>query len=60
MRERLLARVREGAKSPMSVLKRSGVEPVEPGLIGRVRHLKGDEQLRHATLKEILPTDDKS
>ena len=25
----------------------------QPGLVGRVRHLKGEETLRHATLREI-------
>jgi bifunctional non-homologous end joining protein LigD len=26
---------------------------VKPGIIGRVRHLKGEEKLRHATLQEV-------
>jgi hypothetical protein len=26
---------------------------LKPGLIGRVRHLKGEQTLRHATLQEI-------
>jgi hypothetical protein len=30
-----------------------GAEWLKPGLIGRVRHLKGEQQLRHATLQEI-------
>ena len=25
----------------------------KPGLVGRVRHLKGEQSLRHATLQEI-------
>ena len=27
--------------------------PLWPGLIGRVRHLKGEQLLRHATLREL-------
>ena len=30
-----------------------GTEWLNPGLTGRVRHLQGDQQLRHATLQEI-------
>jgi hypothetical protein len=30
-----------------------GTEWLKPGLIGRVRHLKGEEKLRHATLQEV-------
>ena len=26
-------------------------EWLKPGLVGRVRHLKGEQQLRHATLR---------
>ncbi len=44
MRERLWARVSQGTQSPLSRLKRAGVEPVAPGLVGRVRHLKGADQ----------------
>jgi len=28
-------------------------EWLKPGTIGRIRHLKGEEKLRHATLKEF-------
>ena len=58
MRERLWAKVKQGAAIPSSGLKRAGVEPVERGLIGRVRHLKGVHELRHATLKEIRAAED--
>ena len=30
-----------------------GTEWVKPGLIGRIRHLKGEEKPRHATLEEV-------
>jgi ATP-dependent DNA ligase len=44
-RERLWSRVRAKAKP--------GIEWLKPGLIGRVRYLKGEEKLRHASLREI-------
>jgi bifunctional non-homologous end joining protein LigD len=40
MRERLRARV-------------NATQWLKPGLVGRVRHLKGEKQLRHATLRAI-------
>jgi hypothetical protein len=30
-----------------------GTQWLKPGLVGRARHLKGEQQLRHATLHEI-------
>jgi bifunctional non-homologous end joining protein LigD len=30
-----------------------GTQGLKPGLVGRVRHLKGEQQLRHAMLQEI-------
>jgi bifunctional non-homologous end joining protein LigD len=47
MRERLWARVKGVDAKPGTVW-------VSPGLIGRVRHLKGEERLRHATLQEVI------
>lgn len=35
------------------VVDKTGVEWVKPGLIGRVRYMRGEEALRHATLKDI-------
>jgi hypothetical protein len=43
---------RQGA-ALKGVKVKSGTEWLKPGLIGRVRHLKGEQQLRHATLREI-------
>jgi ATP-dependent DNA ligase len=53
MRERLWARVQAKAKPVKGVTVKPGAEWLKPGLIGRVRHLKGEQQLRHATLQEI-------
>ena len=52
MRERLWARVRANAKPVEGVEARQGIEWLKPGLIARIRYLKGEEQLRHATLRE--------
>ena len=30
-----------------------GTQWLKPGLVGRVRHLKGEQALRHATLQEV-------
>jgi DNA ligase D-like protein (predicted ligase) len=55
IRERLWERVqaKAGAKPPKG-LSKENAEWVKPGLVGRVRFLKGEEMLRHATLKEVL------
>jgi ATP-dependent DNA ligase len=53
MRERLWARVQAKAKPVKGVTVKPGAEWLKPGLIGRVRHLKGEQLLRHATLREI-------
>ena len=51
MRERLWQRV-QGRAAPKG-MDMEKAEWVRPGLIGRVRHLKGEQKLRHATLTEI-------
>jgi hypothetical protein len=38
-------------KPVKGVTAKPGTELLKPGLIGRVRHLKGEEKLRHATLQ---------
>jgi bifunctional non-homologous end joining protein LigD len=53
MRERLWARVKAGAKAVKGVDAKPGTEWLKPGLIGRVRRLKGKEKLRHASLREV-------
>ena len=53
MRERLWSRVNAKAKPLKGVKVKPGTQWLKPGLVGRVRHLKGEQQLRHATLQEI-------
>ena len=53
MRERLWARVQAKAKPVKGMTAKPGTQWLKPGLIGRVRHLKGEQELRHATLQEI-------
>ena len=53
MRERLWSRVQAKAKPVKGVERKPGIEWLKPGLIARVRYLKGEEKLRHATLQEI-------
>jgi ATP-dependent DNA ligase len=53
MRERLWSRVKASAKPVKGVEAKPGTEWVKPGLIGRVRHLKGEDKLRHASLQEV-------
>jgi DNA ligase D-like protein (predicted ligase) len=53
LRERLWSRVRANAKPVKGVEAKPGTEWLKPGLIARVRYLKGEQTLRHATLQEI-------
>ena len=53
IRERLWARVRANAKPVKGVEAKQGIEWLKPGLIARVRYLKGEAKLRHATVREI-------
>ena len=41
------------AKPLKGVIVKPGTRRLKPGPVGRVRHLKGEQQLRHATLREI-------
>jgi hypothetical protein len=49
MREQLWARVNAKAKPLKGVKVKPGTQWLKPGLVGRVRHLKGEQLLRHAT-----------
>jgi len=49
---RLWARVRANAKPVKGVEAKQGIG-LKPGLVARVRYLKGEEKLRHATLQEV-------
>jgi DNA ligase D-like protein (predicted ligase) len=55
IRERLWERVqaKKTARAPKG-LSSEKAEWVKPGLVGRVRFLKGEEKLRHATLKDVM------
>jgi DNA ligase D-like protein (predicted ligase) len=53
MRERLWKRVQEHAGPPPKGMKRPATQWVKPGLIGRVKHLRGEEDLRHASLQDF-------
>jgi bifunctional non-homologous end joining protein LigD len=53
IRERLWSRVRAGAKPAKGVEAKPGTQWLKPGLIVRVRYLKGEQTLRHATLQEL-------
>ena len=54
MRERLWQRVTAKAGPPAKGLTmKQGAEWVRPGLRATVRHLKGEEMLRHASLRDI-------
>jgi ATP-dependent DNA ligase len=53
MRERLWARVQAKAPAPKGIKATPGAEWLKPGLVGTVRHLNGEQKLRHATLREI-------
>ena len=59
MKERLWRRVQEKSGPAPKGFKKPAVKWTTPGLVGRVRHLKGEETLRHATLKDLFdPPDD--
>ena len=49
MRTAMGARQRQG-EAAEGVQVKPGTQWLKPGLVGRVRHLKGEQQLRHATL----------
>ncbi|WP_292062227.1 hypothetical protein [Mesorhizobium sp.] len=53
LRERLWRRVQEHAGPAPKGMKRPATQWVKPGLIGRVKHLRGEEDLRHASLQDF-------
>ena len=54
IRERLWQRVQEKSGAPAPKGMPAGkAEWVKPGLVARVRFLKGEEKLRHATVKDV-------
>ncbi|RUX96132.1 MULTISPECIES: ATP-dependent DNA ligase [unclassified Mesorhizobium] len=57
IRDRLWKRVQEHAGPPPKGMKRPATQWVKPGLIGRVKHLRGEEDLRHASLQDFREED---
>ncbi|MER9178131.1 hypothetical protein NKJ87_32625 [Mesorhizobium sp. M0027] len=53
MRERLWKRVQEHAGLASKGMKRPAKRWVKPGLIGLVKHLRGEEDLRDASLQDF-------
>ncbi|RWJ96505.1 RNA ligase family protein [Mesorhizobium sp.] len=53
LRERLWRRVQEHAGPAPKGMKRPATQWVKPGFIGRVKHLRGEEDLRHASLQDF-------
>ncbi|MER8465988.1 ATP-dependent DNA ligase [Mesorhizobium sp. M1396] len=53
LRERLWKRVQDHAGPPPKGMRRPATQWVKPGLIGRVKHLRGEEDLRHASLQDF-------
>lgn len=54
IRERLWKRVQEHAgPPPKNMPKRPATQWVKPGIKARVKHLRGDEDLRHASLQDF-------
>lgn len=55
IRERLWKRVQRGKEAPVGAPKAiSGVEWLKPGIKARVKHLRGEAKLRHASVKGIV------
>ncbi|MES0135607.1 ATP-dependent DNA ligase [Mesorhizobium sp. M0016] len=57
IRERLWKRVQEHAGPAPKGMKRPATQWVKSGLIGRVKHLRGEEDLRHASLQDFREED---
>ncbi|TPK81054.1 ATP-dependent DNA ligase [Mesorhizobium sp. B2-4-13] len=53
IRERLWKRVQEHAGPAPEGLTRPATQWVKPGIIGRVKHLRGEEDLRHASFQDF-------
>jgi DNA ligase D-like protein (predicted ligase) len=53
MRERLWQRVQEHAGPAPKGMKRPATQWVTPGLVGRVKHMRGEDDLRHASLQDF-------
>ena len=55
IKERLLARVRaKRLPLPKGMEAKPEAKWLEPGVMATVRHLRGEEDLRHASVEEII------
>jgi ATP-dependent DNA ligase len=54
IRERLWKRVQAGRKPPVGAPATADVEWLKPGIKARVKHLRGEHKLRHASVKGIV------
>jgi len=58
IKERLLARVRSKAgPAPKGMKVKPEAQWLRPGVMARIKHLRGEEELRHASVKEITTLD---
>lgn len=57
LRERLWQRVKDHAGMAPKGMKRPATQWVKPGLVARVKHLRGEEDLRHASLQDFRDED---
>jgi ATP-dependent DNA ligase len=57
IRDRLWKRVQEHVGPAPKGMKRPATQWVKPGIIGRVKHLRGEEDLRHASLQDFREED---
>lgn len=53
IRERLWERVQEHDGPAPKGVKRPTTQWVKPGIVARVKHLRGEEDLRHASLQDF-------
>ena len=54
IKERLLARVRSKVGPlPKGMAKKPDAQWLKPGIMATVRHLRGEEGLRHASVQEL-------
>lgn len=58
IRERLWKRVQDHAAPAPKGSKRPATQWVKPGLIARIKHLRGEEKLRHASLQDFREDDE--
>ena len=54
IKERLLARVRSKAGPVPKEIQKKLAEWLEPGVMARIRHLRGEQELRHASVDAVV------